>query len=271
MTERTRVGTDLAHESTGTSGPVVVALHGLTSSRRRERLMGLDVTAELTGVRRVAFDARGHGLSPGLAEPAAYAWPALADDLLTLLDDVAPAEPVHAVGSSMGAATALHAAVREPARFASLTLMLPPTAWATRAAKAGEYEAAAALVESEGVQAWVDSGRDAPEPPAIRGRPETEPDVPAPLLPSVLRGAAASDLPDEGQLAALTMPCLVLAWVDDPAHPLDTADALAGLLPDVRTRLAHGPEDVRGWTDDIAQLVRETDAARTAVEPLATT
>ena len=271
MPERTGVGTDLAHGSTGASGPVVVALHGLTSSRRREGLMGLDVTAGLTGVRRVAFDARGHGLSPGVAEPAAYTWPALAEDLLMLLDHVAPSEPVHAVGSSMGAATALHAAVREPARFASLTLMLPPTAWATRAAKSGEYEAAAALVEGEGVQAWVDAGRDTPEPPAVRGRPETEPDVPASLLPSVLRGAAASDLPDAERLAGLTMPSLVLAWVDDPAHPLDTAEALARLLPDVRTRIAHGPDDVRGWTDAVAQLVRETDEARTVVDPPAQT
>ena len=160
MSERRRVGSDLAHERTGGSGPVVVALHGLTSSRRRERLMGLDVTEGLDGVRRVAYDARGHGLSPGVADPAVYRWPALAEDLLTLLEDLAPTEPVHAVGSSMGAATALHAAVREPSRFASLTLMLPPTAWVTRAAKAGEYEAAATLVEHEGVQAWVDRSEE---------------------------------------------------------------------------------------------------------------
>ncbi|GAA2069271.1 alpha/beta hydrolase [Aeromicrobium halocynthiae] len=262
MSERTSVGTDLAHERTGHSGPVVVALHGLTSSRRRERLMRLDVTEGLAGVRRVAYDARGHGRSPGVDDPAAYRWPALAEDLLSLLDDVAPSEPVHAVGSSMGAATALHAAVRQPSRFASLTLMLPPTAWTTRATKAGEYEAAAVLVETEGVQAWVDAGRDVPEPPAVRGRPETEPDVLASILPSVLRGAAASDLPDPERLAALSMPCLVLAWVDDPAHPLDTADALARLLPDVRTRIASEPHDVRGWTDDVARFVHDVESRR---------
>lgn len=264
MSERTSVGIDLAHERTGDSGPVVVALHGLTSSRRRERLMGLDVTAGLIGVRRVAYDARGHGRSPGVDDPAAYRWPALAGDLLALLDHVAPTEAVHAVGSSMGAATALHAAVLEPSRFASLTLMLPPTAWATRAAKAGEYEAAAAMVEAKGVQAWVDAGRDTPEPPAVRGRPDTEPDIAEALLPSVLRGAAASDLPTEEQLAALSMPCLVLAWVDDPAHPLDTAAALARLLPDVRTRIAHDPDDVRGWTHDVARFVRNVDDTHAA-------
>lgn len=264
MSERTSVGSDLAHERTGDSGPLVVALHGLTSSRRRERLMGLDVTAPIADVRRVAYDARGHGRSPGVDDPAAYRWPALAGDLLALLDDVAPDEAVHAVGSSMGAATVLHAAVLDPSRFASLTLMLPPTAWATRAAKAGEYETAAALVETEGLQAWVDAGREAPEPPAVRGRPDTEPDVAESLLPSVLRGAAASDLPDERQLAALTMPCLVLAWVDDPAHPLETADLLAQVLPDVRTRIGRRPADVRGWTDEIARFVRGADDARAA-------
>lgn len=262
MGERTSIGTDLAHERTGDSGPLLVALHGLTSSRRRERLMGLDVTNGIAGVRRIAYDARGHGESPGVDDPAAYRWPALAGDLLTLLDDVAPTEPVHVVGSSMGAATALHAAVRQPSRFASLTLMLPPTAWSTRAAKAGEYEAAAALVETDGVQAWVDAGRGVPEPPAVRGRPDTEPDVAASLLPSVLRGAAASDLPAEEQLATLTMPCLVLAWIDDPAHPLDTAAALSRILPDVRTRVAHDPVDVRGWTDDVARFVRALEVRR---------
>ncbi|MDO9357237.1 MAG: alpha/beta fold hydrolase, partial [Solirubrobacteraceae bacterium] len=134
----------------GDSGPLVVQLHGLTSSRERDALLGLDLPMALRGHRVLKYDARGHGRSTGTADPNAYTWPRLADDLLQLLDHVAPDDQVHGVGPSMGSATLLHAALRDPARFASLTLVTPPTAWETRVAIRGTYLINADLVEREG-------------------------------------------------------------------------------------------------------------------------
>lgn len=245
-------GATLDFDVSGESGPAVVSLHGLTSSRRREALLGLDVAGQLDGVRLLRYDARGHGSSTGRHRVGDYGWPCLAEDLHRLVEHVFGGEVVHGVGASMGTATLLHAAVADPERFATLTLMIPPTAWRTRAAKASEYEWSARLVETSGVAGWMAVGAGAPQPPATVGRPDTLPDVTEGLLPTVLRGAASSDLPPRSALAALAVPTLVTAWTADPAHPLTTVDALAALLPRCRTVVAQEPDDVRRWSDELA-------------------
>lgn len=161
----------------------------------------------------------------------------------------------------MGTATLLHAALGDPSRFASLTLMIPPTAWASRRAKAAEYEASARLVETSGVDAFVALAADAVPPPATRGRPDTVPDVDETLLPTVLRGAARSDLPSTTELATLDVPTQLLAWTDDPAHPLSTAETLHDLWPSSSLVVATTPDDVRAWSVLLEQHVHRHDVA----------
>ncbi|OFI39951.1 alpha/beta hydrolase [Arthrobacter sp. SW1] len=240
-------GAELAVALSDEGGHPVVQLHGLTSSRARDRVLNLDLGRGLSGTRLLRYDARGHGRSTGRKVPADYQWQNLADDLLKLLDSWFPGEAVHGVGPSMGAGTLLHAASREPGRFAGLTLMVPPTAWETRAAQAGHYEAAAALIESAGVEAFLASTRGATPPPATVGAPETVPDVADAILPSLFRGAALSDLPAPEALARIDVPTTVLAWVDDPGHPLSTAESLAALLPQATLTVAHTPDDLQTW------------------------
>ncbi len=218
----------------GDDGPAVVVLHGLTSSRRRDALLGLDVAARVPGVRLLRYDARGHGRSTGRTVVNEYTWPRLADDLERVIESFFLGEQVHGLGGSMGTATLLHAALRDPARFASLTLMIPPTAWASRRAKAAEYEASARLVESAGDEA---------------------------LLPTVLRGAARSDLPSTAALATLDVPTQLLAWTDDPAHPLSTARTLHDLWPSSSLVVATTPDDVRAWSALLAEHVHRHDVA----------
>lgn len=249
-------GAELDVELSDEGGHPVVQLHGLTSSRARDRLLDLDLGRGLSGTRLLRYDARGHGRSTGRAVPEDYRWPQLADDLLGLLEAWFPGEPIHGVGPSMGTATLLHAAVREPERFAGLTLVIPPTAWETRALKASQYDEAAAIVESQGMAAFVEAGRLAPRPPATLETPETLPDVDEALLPSLLRGAALSDLPTPAQLAAVDVPITLLAWTHDPAHPVSTASALVDLLPRARLVVAAKPSDLATWPellmDDVA-------------------
>lgn len=245
----------------GESGPALVVLHGLTSSRRRDRVLGLDVAGPLTGVRVLRYDARGHGRSTGRDVADDYTWPRLADDFERVVERIFPGEQVHGLGGSMGTATLLHAALATPSRLASLTLMIPPTAWASRQAKAAEYEASARLVETSGVDAFVAAAAQAVPPPATVGRPDTVPDVDAALLPTVLRGAARSDLPATSALATLDVPTQLLAWTEDPAHPLSTAETLHGLWPSSRLEVATTPEQVRGWSALLAEHVRAHDGA----------
>lgn len=242
-----RTDATLDYALAGDGGPLVVQLHGLTSSRARDVELGLDLSGGLSGVRVLRYDARGHGRSTGPADPGAYTWPRLADDLLALLDAVAPGEVVHGVGPSMGSATLLLAALREPERFASLTLVSPPTAWATRVAQRAAYAHKAELVEIEGVDALIDLDLNAPVVPVHADAPPTHPDVPGELLPAALRGAAASDLPSPEELARITAPTLVLAWTDDPTHPLSTAQVLVETIAGAELVVAATGDDVARW------------------------
>ncbi|HMT51430.1 MAG TPA: alpha/beta fold hydrolase, partial [Dietzia sp.] len=249
-------GPALARDVRGEGLPVV-QLHGLSSSRRRDEVFGLDLTAGQPGLQVLRYDARGHGFSSGSADPADYTWPVLAADLLGLLRDEFPARRVHGVGQSMGSATLLTAAVAEPERFASLTLGIPPTAWEWRREQSRLYELAARQVERWGGARWADLTRQPPTSPAISpDRPVTAPDVADEWLPAAFRGAAASDLPAPEEVARLAVPVLLLAWPGDASHPLPVAEHLLELLPDARLEVARSPEEVAGWPRLVGDFVQ---------------
>ena len=250
-------GAELAVALSDEGGHPVVQLHGLTSSRARDRVLHLDLGRGLSGTRLLRYDARGHGESTGRKVPEDYRWQNLADDLLHLLDHWFPGERVHGVGPSMGSGTLLHAASREPDRFSGLTLMVPPTAWDTRPAQATNYRAAASFIEAEGVEAYLATTPATDPPPATAGAPETVPDIPDELLPSVFRGAALSDLPAPDAVQRIDVPTTILAWIEDPGHPLSTAEALRALLPQATLEIARTPDDLDTWPQ---VLRRDVDA-----------
>ncbi|WP_415854602.1 alpha/beta fold hydrolase [Sinomonas sp. G460-2] len=259
MTSFQTRGATLDYDVAGTTGPLVVQLHGLTSSRERDGQLGLNLARALRGHRILRYDARGHGRSTGTLDEADYAWPRLADDLLALLDHVAPGERVHGVGPSMGTGTLLHAAVKDPDRFESLTLVTPPTAWKSRAEQREIYLANAALVEQEGVAAFVEQGSTAPSPPALADAPETSIAVRQTLLPTVMRGAATTDLPKKKTIGAVEVPTLVLAWSGDRSHPLTTAHQLHTRMPRSRIVVARTPYGIMAWPGLFAEFITTVD------------
>jgi len=220
-------------------GRPLVWTHGFTSSMASEDAIGSSrLLHGLPGVRVVRYDARGHGASAPGRDEGASAWSALGRDLLELCDRLALERPV-AGGTSMGVATSLHAALRAPARFAGLVLVMPPTAWETRAAQAELYRGGAALVEARGVDAYLEAVRAGfrarPLPgfdeAMLEGLLEGIRAQSAADLARILRGAAASDLPDPDALRGLDVPALILPVRGDPGHPLSTAERLHALLP----------------------------------------
>lgn len=254
-------GVDLAVRDTG-QGPTMLWGHGLLGCMTQDDAAGLlDWAALAAGARLVRYDARGHGLSEATLAPEDYRWPELARDMLALLDGLGEQRAVLG-GVSMGCATSLHAAVRDPERATGLVLMAPPTAWDTRPRQALTYRVLARVVELLGIGLFRRL--------ALLPRPQPANEALAALHRSVaehlrradrravvaaLRGAAKSDLPSERALAVLDIPALILAWTDDPAHPVSSAERLAELLPRSELHVAASAEQMHDWTKRVAGFV----------------
>ena len=235
--------------------------HGLTSSSEQETRAGLRPWSKLEqGWEVIQVDARGHGESSGSPEPDVYRWPCLAADLLALADALGH-ERFAIGGASMGAATALHAAVMAPERVEALVLVIPPTAWETRAEQAESYREEAALAEREGIEALIEKEAASPPIPIFAGlfepgqlaRARLEA-LDASRLPAILRGAAASDFPAPEEVSELRVPTLILAWEGDDGHPLSSAEQLNALLPDARLSVARRLRDLGAWPGLVAEL-----------------
>lgn len=244
---------ELVYDDAG-EGPLTVYAHGGFVSQAADDRMGLFDWAPVVdaGHRLVRYDARGHGRSTGDPVDCDYTYPSLADDLLALLDHLRASEPAVAMGASMGCGTVLHAAVRAPDRFSRLVLLIPPTAWTTRGAHARANRESADTVEREGVDALLATRAQQPRPAVVADVPDLPPTPAERLLPAILRGLAASDLPSPGDVAALRQPTLVLGWPGDPGHPLSTAETLAQVLPRAELHVSRTGSDIRTWGSRIA-------------------
>jgi pimeloyl-ACP methyl ester carboxylesterase len=223
--------------------------HGLTSSRRAEDRTGL---FDWSGVPAtvIRYDARSHGEAATSPDPDDHRWDRLALDMLAVADEHG-LDRFTAGGASMGCATTLHAAVRAPGRIEAMVLVIPPTAWETRAAQAALYDGFAAL-SAEEIRRGMALRPVAPifaDEPELARRP---PDIPDEVLATVLTGAGRSDLPPKGELRRLDQPALILAWDTDPGHPVSTAEALHELLPNSELSVAATLAEVRRWPARVA-------------------
>jgi pimeloyl-ACP methyl ester carboxylesterase len=256
-------GVDLAVSESGAGRPFLFG-HGLLGSMAQEDAAALLDWTEIAGAARlVRYDARGHGTSEATLDPADYAWPELAQDLLALVD-ACGAERAVLGGLSMGCATALHAAVASPHRVDGLVLVAPPTAWRTRPRQARIYRFLAALIERVGLRPfrWVSTlGRFAPAPAHLAELQRSVIDhlrrADRRAVVAALRGAARSDLPAPEALRRIEAPALLLAWRGDPAHPLSTAERLAEILPGADLRVAATLDEVRAWSPSIRDFLAD--------------
>ena len=204
-------GCTLPHELVGEAdAPLrVVYGHGIGAKSHQDDTLFEVIRASVAGaaVRAVAYTARGHGASTGCQEspPDAFLWSALAGDMRA----VAEAHDMRrfvAAGSSMGAATALYAALQAPERVEALVLARLPTAWSARVARRTELRK-----KAEGLRATGEG-----------------------VLARFYEGNAPSDLPaqEKASYAPLAgIPVLILCHGEDDVHPVETGLALSRLLP----------------------------------------
>ncbi|WP_104091581.1 alpha/beta fold hydrolase [Arthrobacter sp. GMC3] len=130
-----RDGTGLHFVECG-SGPTVLLLHGLAGESGE---FAATMTALSADYRVVAMDQRGHGRST--RRPMDLSRDVFVQDVVSLMQNVSPGAPVHLVGQSMGAHTAMLTAARRPDLVASLVLLESDAGSGSErdAIKIGEY------------------------------------------------------------------------------------------------------------------------------------
>lgn len=115
-------------------------------------------------------------------------------------------------------------------------LAIPPTAWETRAAQRDLYLKSAGFLSAKGMDDVAQMDAD--------------------VLATVLRGAAVSDLPSREELAAaIRCPALILAWEDDPGHPLSTAADLLAIIPGAELVVASSYEQAAAWPNVVSSFL----------------
>ena len=215
-------------------GPAFVFQHGLCGSAVQPG----EVFPADAPFRRITIECRGHGLSePG--DPGAFSIATFADDVAELIEAKGIA-PVVLGGISMGAAIALRLAVTRSDLVRALVLARP--AWFVGDAPANmrpyaevgdllaRFPPDEALARFDRSATATLLAREAPDNLAtLRGFFARSPqDITASLLSRI-----AADGPgvSADQVAALTLPTLVIGTSHDLLHPLDHAERLAGLIP----------------------------------------
>ncbi len=259
-------------QTTGSgSGTPLVWAHGLLSSMATEdELDWFKWGAFPPNVKLVRYDARGHGKSQASYKPEDYHWRNLGQDMLAVADGAGERYFI-AGGASMGCATALYAALQAPGRIHGLVLLIPPTIWEKRAPQAKEYQRMArigGLLGGPLLARLTRSRMDEVLPPwmlenkeqmkagsqtglkAMQGR----------TLANLMRGAADTDLPTREVLAAglRDIPALIVTWVDDPTHPVWSAEELQRHLPKSELFVAKGYEDFKTIPQRIRSFIVTT-------------
>lgn len=219
-------GHRLAYLETGEGAPVLL-VPGYTGSK--EDFGPVLAPLAAAGHRVVAFDMRGQLDSPGTGPAESYGPDGLATDLLALVARLG-LRPAHVVGHSYGGIVAREAFLREPAAFASLTLLASGPA-AIRGARArlmrslrgelatGGVARVSSLLRAAGGHDSFDAARfDATDPVSLLGMGEA-------LLSAADRVAALA-----AALAAAAVPCLVACGDADDAWPPAVQEAMAEQL-----------------------------------------
>jgi pimeloyl-ACP methyl ester carboxylesterase len=235
-------GIDFHYLDVGQGVPFVLQ-HGIGGDVRQPA--GLFVPPR--GIRLLCLDARGHGQTQPLGDPAALAFDVFGDDAIALLDHLGLARAVIG-GISMGAGVALNVAVRYPHRVAGLVLSRP--AWldgpmpaenvaryaalarllrsvARASDRAAAVQAAVAEFEaSDDYRVLVASSPDTAQ--SFRGQLTNERAVDA--VARLERLPADRPLADLRAAAAIRVPAVVLAHRQDPIHRFEFGERLAGAI-----------------------------------------
>jgi pimeloyl-ACP methyl ester carboxylesterase len=228
-------------EPSGGDSGAIVFLHGLGGELGQ--LWGI-APGEVGGrpTPMLAADAREHGRTQA-ADVGPLSFDAMAEDLISLVDHLQLGPKLVLVGVSMGAATALALAIKDPSRVHALVMVRP--AWLNQPLPDNlrVFPEVARLLRSvgpaRGRATFQESSR-------YREVEAISPSGAASLLGqfdqpgAVARARRLEEVPssvpylDPLSVRRLSPPVLVIGAPNDPVHPLGYAEELASLVPGSR-------------------------------------
>jgi pimeloyl-ACP methyl ester carboxylesterase len=194
------------------------------------------------GTRLLAFDARAHGRTTPVGPVEKLCFKTFGEDLAAFLDHLGIQRAIVG-GISMGAALALHFALRWPERVSGLVLSRPawlekPYEWNVKM-----FTLIALLIRKHGARQGLVEFQQTPEYLEAAAK---WPDVATSFCNQFLAGRAEetalkleriitdSPHPDRMAWARVGVPVLVLGNRQDPVHPYEFAVELAGAIPGAR-------------------------------------
>jgi 3-oxoadipate enol-lactonase len=218
-------GTSLRYELSGSGKTTLVLVHEMGGT-----LDSWDqVLPALNNVRQVLrYDTRGAGLSEKIDGRVTF--DDMADDVAALLDALGIKGKVALAGTAVGAAIAIHFAVRHAARTGALVVTSPATGVAADRRQATLDRAAAA--ETQGMRALVEQSLANSYPPEVRHDAEEFRKFRARWLANdpqsfaaINRMLADSTVTDE--LPRIACPTLVIGCTHDKLRPPSAIEPMA--------------------------------------------
>jgi pimeloyl-ACP methyl ester carboxylesterase len=236
-------GQRLAYADFGEGDRVLVLVHGLLMNRHMYAHLAPEMASR--GFRVITVDLLGHGASDMPTDMRAYNMSTFADQLATVIDELALDRPVVG-GTSLGANVSLEMAVRHPKAARGLFIEMPVLDNALVAAGLIFLPILLALRVGKPVLGFVSM--------LAKRVPRTNYLVDI-LLDWMRRNPAASEAVLEGILFGRTappreereligLPALVIGHPADPLHPFSDSDMLVDELP--RARLVNA-ESIFEW------------------------
>jgi pimeloyl-ACP methyl ester carboxylesterase len=255
-------GQRIAYREFGAGSRTVVLIHGLLLSQRMHEPLARDLAAR--GNRVVTVDLLGHGESDRPREAWRYSMPALAEQVVALLDHLAVDEAVIA-GTSLGANATLEVCLLAPERVRGMVVEMPVLDHALIACAVAFTPLLLGLTFGEPLLRLVARAARAVPRGALPfygnvllDTVRQEPGPSGAVLQGLFFGRVAPHL---HQRRALEAPALVIGHRRDPVHPFSDSGMLVDELPNGRLLQASSIVELRfapeRLTNEIAGFLDE--------------